>query len=223
MQIYRIGDSRHTLWDGTGAALVGGRWNSPGRPAIYGSLSYACSMLEILVHANIGRIPKTHCYVVAEVPLDMPIERHDSAALPLGWDGDDSSIARRFGDQWLAESRSAVLVVPSIVAKLEWNAVVNPLHPAAGVAAATSGLAAGVAAGVAVAGSAEGAAGAAVAAAALPLPLKSVAYQPEPLSWNPAAVNCLENDAFPQAGQSLSKGSEIFCNTSLANPQASHL
>lgn len=131
MQIYRIGDSRHTLWDGTGAAMVGGRWNSPGQPAIYGSLSYACSLLEILVHANIGRIPTTHCYVVAEVPAAVLIERHDSPALPLGWDGDDPSIARRFGDQWLAELRSAVLIIPSVVAKLEWNAVVNPLHPAA--------------------------------------------------------------------------------------------
>ena len=131
MQIFRIGDSRHALWDGTGAAIVGGRWNSPGRPAIYGSLSYACSMLEILVHANIGRIPTTHCYVVAEVPADLPIEHHDSLALPLGWDGDDPSISRRFGDQWLAELRSAVLVVPSIVAKLEWIAVVNPRHLAA--------------------------------------------------------------------------------------------
>ena len=27
----------------------------------------------------------------------------------------------------------------------------------------------------------------------LPLPRKSVTYQPEPLSWNPAAVTCLEN------------------------------
>lgn len=131
MQIFRIGDSRHALWDGTGAAMVGGRWNSPGRPAIYGSLSYACSMLEILVHANIGRIPTTHCYVVAEVQARVPIERHDSAALPLGWDSDDHSIARRFGDQWLAELRSAVLVVPSVVARLEWNGIVNPLHPAA--------------------------------------------------------------------------------------------
>ena len=131
MRIFRIGDSRHALWDGTGAAMVGGRWNNPGRPAIYGSLSYACSMLEILVHANIGRIPTTHCYVVAEVPVDLPIERHESPTLPLGWDGDDPSIARRFGDQWLAESRTAVLIIPSVVAKLEWNAVVNPLHPAA--------------------------------------------------------------------------------------------
>jgi RES domain-containing protein len=62
---------------------------------------------------------------------NLPIERHDSAALPSGWDGDDPSIARRFGNQWLAELRSAVLVGPSVVAKLEWNAVVNPLHPAA--------------------------------------------------------------------------------------------
>ena len=131
MQIFRIGDSRHALWDGTGAAMVGGRWNSPGRPAIYGSLSYACSMLEILVHANIGRIPTTHGYVVADVPGDMRIERHDSQTLPLGRDSDDFSIARRFGDQWLDELRSAVLIVPSVVAKLEFNAVVNPRHPAA--------------------------------------------------------------------------------------------
>lgn len=131
MQIFRIGDSRHALWDGTGAAMVGGRWNSPGLPAIYGSLSFACSMLEILVHANIGRIPSTHCYVVADVPETVPVERHDSESLPLGWDSDHPSIARRFGDQWLTEGRSAVLVVPSVVAKLEWNAVVNPRHPAA--------------------------------------------------------------------------------------------
>ena len=129
MQIFRIGDSRHPLWDGTGAAMLGGRWNSPGRPAIYGSLGYACAMLEILVHANIGRIPTTHCYVVAQVPVGTSTERHESPALPMGWDSDDPSTARRFGDQWLTECRSVVLVVPSVIAKLEWNAIVNPLHP----------------------------------------------------------------------------------------------
>lgn len=131
MQIYRIGDSRHSLWDGTGAAMVGGRWNSPGRPVIYGSLSYACAMLEILVHANIGRIPATQAYVVAEVPDSISIERHDAQSLPSGWDGNDPTIARRFGDQWLQAARSAVLVVPSVVATLEWNAIINPLHASA--------------------------------------------------------------------------------------------
>jgi RES domain-containing protein len=27
-----IADKRHPIWDGTGAALVGGRWNSPESP-----------------------------------------------------------------------------------------------------------------------------------------------------------------------------------------------
>ncbi len=47
-------------------------------------------------------------------------------------------------------------------------------------------------------------------------PLKSVAYQPEPLSWKPAAVSCLENVGLPHSGQSVSGASAIFCSTSLA-------
>ena len=50
----------------------------------------------------------------------------------------------------------------------------------------------------------------------LPLFLKSVAYQPEPLSWKPGAVNCLEKASAPQAGHTVSGASEIFCSTSLA-------
>jgi RES domain-containing protein len=129
MQVFRIGDGRHALWDGTGAAMVGGRWNSPGRPVIYGSLSYACCLLEILAPANIGRVPLTHCYVVADVPDAVFVERYDTSQLPVGWDSDDLSIARAVGDQWLQETRSAVLLVPSVVAKLEWNALVNTAHP----------------------------------------------------------------------------------------------
>lgn len=130
MRIYRIADKRHPVWDGTGAALLGGRWNSPGHPAIYGSLSYACAMLEILAHAGIGRIPATQQFVMAELPDDASlVERHDASTLPDGWDGEYSMIARRFGDAWLGARRSLVLVVPSVVARLEFNAVVNPAHP----------------------------------------------------------------------------------------------
>lgn len=129
MRIFRIGDERHPLWDGAGAALVGGRWNSPGKPVIYGSLTYACAMLEILAHANIGRIPMTHKFVVADFPDDMAVERQNANSLPAGWDTESTSISRAFGDLWLGEARSAVLLVPSVVARLEWNALVNPLHP----------------------------------------------------------------------------------------------
>src|SRR5690606_21978291 len=98
-------------------------------PVIYGSLSYACAMLEILAHTGIGRVPRTQRYVVAEVPEDVPVERVAPEALPTSWDAEDSTTAREFGDQWIEARRSLVLVVPSVVARLEWNAVVNPAHP----------------------------------------------------------------------------------------------
>lgn len=109
--------------------MHGGRWNNPGQPIIYSSLNYACSMLEVLVHSNIGRVPKTHKCVIATVPHEASIERHDHSSLPLGWNDHSAVVAREFGDQWYREGRSAVLIVPSVVAHLEFNALVNPNHP----------------------------------------------------------------------------------------------
>ena len=59
LRAYRIADRRHKIFDGQGASLLGGRWNSPGRRVIYAAETYAGAMLEALVHANIGRLPKT--------------------------------------------------------------------------------------------------------------------------------------------------------------------
>lgn len=132
MRIVRIADSRHPVWSSTGAMLVGGRFNSPGRPVIYGALNFAGAMLEVLVHARIGKVPKHHVWVEARVPDEVSVERVKVEDLPAGWDAPDASVARRFGDQWIEEARSAVLIVPSVVARAECNAVVNPTHPDAG-------------------------------------------------------------------------------------------
>lgn len=51
-------------------------------------------------------------------------------------------------------------------------------------------------------------------------PRKSVTYQPDPLSWKPAAVTCLVKVDWWHCGHSVSTGSEIFCSTSCAWPQA---
>jgi RES domain-containing protein len=129
MKIYRIADARHPIWDGTGAMLIGGRWNSGGKPLIYGSLSFACAMLEVLVHARIGKVPRNHAFVSAEVPPEVSIERLSPDKLPHGWGTEEGAIARHFGDQWIDHKRSAILLVPSVVAREEWNAIINPLHP----------------------------------------------------------------------------------------------
>jgi len=131
MRVFRIADSRHPVWSGTGAMLVGGRFNSPGRPVIYGALSFAGAMLEVLVHARIGKVPRHHVWVQTDIPDDVPVERVEADDLPAGWDSSDLQVARHFGDRWLGEGRSAVLVVPSVVARAESNVLVNPAHPAA--------------------------------------------------------------------------------------------
>jgi len=132
MRIFRIADSRHPVWNGTGAMLVGGRFNSPGRPVIYGALTFAGAMLEVLVHARIGKVPRRHVCVVATVPDGIAVERAGAEALPPDWDAlDDPRAARTFGDRWLAEARTAILLVPSVVARAEWNVLVNPMHPEA--------------------------------------------------------------------------------------------
>ena len=126
---YRNADARHPIFDGSGAALVGARWNSPGHPVIYAGASYAGAMLERLVHAGTGRIPKNQKVVVISIPARVAREEWTIERLPRGWDRDDNLVSQELGDEWLSGQRSAVLIVPSAVAKYEQNVVINPAHP----------------------------------------------------------------------------------------------
>lgn len=126
---YRIADGRFPLFDGAGAALYGGRWNSPGRPIVYAARSYPGAMLEILVHAN-GRMPRHHVAVELTLPPDLLIETFDSADVP-GWDATDLIASRAVGDAWLEARTSVALIVPSVVTPPpEANVLLNPAHPA---------------------------------------------------------------------------------------------
>lgn len=125
---WRIADGRFDPFSPIGASLVGGRWNSPGHGVIYASLSYAGAMLECLAHAGIGRVPRTHVAIEISVAGVVTTERHDQSSLPVGWDHADLRVARAFGDAWIRERRTAVLVVPSVVARREGNALLNPQH-----------------------------------------------------------------------------------------------
>lgn len=128
-QAWRIADGRFEVFSPVGASLVGGRWNSPGLGLIYASRSYAGAMLECLAHAGIGRMPRTHVAIEIMIPADVSVEQHDPGSLPAGWDHADLRVARDFGNAWLRERRTAVLVVPSVVARKEGNVLLNPQHP----------------------------------------------------------------------------------------------
>ena len=129
---WRVCKRKYHPWDGAGAAQAGGRWNSPGRPVIYASDSFAGSLLEILAQsARPGTLPGPHHAIRLEIPDEL-VERHEPLGL-AGWQLRDSSSARAFGDAWLETRRSAVLVVPALPSRPVGRAVlVNPRHPAAG-------------------------------------------------------------------------------------------
>ena len=126
---WSIADGRFDVFSPVGASLVGGRWNSPDLGVIYASRTYAGAMLECLALAGIGRVPRTHGALEMSIPGAVAGEWHDEPSLPAGWDHADLRVARAVGDAWIRERRSAVLVVPSVVARKEYNIVLNPAHP----------------------------------------------------------------------------------------------
>jgi len=129
MIVYRIADSRHPIFDATGAMLHGGRWNSAGLRAIYAAETYAGGLLEVLVHSNLSQPPKQHRVVRIEVPDKLKVENVSINTVP-GWDNEDMRASRAFGDRWLRESRSPILRVPSVTTQgRENNVVCNPAHP----------------------------------------------------------------------------------------------
>jgi RES domain-containing protein len=129
LHAYRVADGRYPLFAGEGAAQFGGRWNSPGRRVIYGARSYAGALLERLAQSGIGKIPPQQQWIEITIPNEVDLEEANEADVPE-WDAPDLIASRKFGDQWLKEGRTAVLVVPSIVGRPhERNVVISQDHP----------------------------------------------------------------------------------------------
>ena len=129
MIAWRICKARFDPWDGTGAVLHGGRWHTHGRPVLYAADSYAGAILEILVHSTQPRLfPGDHHAVRLDIPDDA-LEEATTLEAP-SWDERDPAAARSFGDRWLAETRTAALMVPALPCRPVGRIVViNLAHP----------------------------------------------------------------------------------------------
>jgi RES domain-containing protein len=118
-----------TARTGEGARLSGGRWNSPGLPAIYCGQSLALSVLEILVHA-VTPEERSDPRVWFRLTSRADIRTVRPTGLPKGWNDPvihPATVA--LGDSWLRGRKSVGLRVPSAVIPGEWNYILNPLHP----------------------------------------------------------------------------------------------
>ena len=130
--VWRIVKRMHatTAFDGEGARRFGGRWNSPGRRAVYVSATKALATLEILVHLDVAQpIPRLTAF---SFEVDEGLVQHVAAGqLPRHWRTLRGLPAtQRFGDAWLRAGRSLALAVPSVVVPEELTYVLNPEHPA---------------------------------------------------------------------------------------------
>lgn len=117
-----------TAFDGEGARLYGGRWNSPGRAVVYLADSRALAALESLVHhpgiPNLGYVR-------------FPVRFKSSLVEAISTTGLEASIrslvvapeTQAVGDQWLRQGRKPVLKVPSAIIPEEFNYLLNPVHP----------------------------------------------------------------------------------------------
>lgn len=134
---FRIGDPGGTypIFDATGSTIAPGRWNTPGSPLIYSAEHFSTALLEKLVHGS-GRLPPNQHYVSITIPKGASYEMFSEAAVP-GWDTMPAGVSKAFGERWCLERRSAILLVPSVVARLDRNVLINPAHPDFGEIAAS--------------------------------------------------------------------------------------
>jgi len=132
MRIWRICRARFAdeAFSGQGARRFGGRWNSPGVPMVYSSSSLALAAMELFVHLEPNQQPDDLVSIAALLPEGEPASRLEPADLPPRWWTDDFAPARTIGDNWIRENKSLAIEVPSAALRMEWNVLVNPLHPA---------------------------------------------------------------------------------------------
>ncbi len=129
LKCYRIGDpdGLHPIFDATGSTIYPGRWNDRATPVVYASEHYSTAMLEKLAHGS-GRLPPNQHFIEITIPNAVSYEVVTPHSLPR-WDDPLGGAARAHVARWVQERRSAILLVPSIVARIERNIVINPAHP----------------------------------------------------------------------------------------------
>ncbi len=125
---YRLVKKKHAhrVFDGEGARLYGGRWNSQGVPVLYTSDSLALCCLEIFVNLPSYDLLKEYVYIKLSFESDLVID----VELFDGWNVRPvSKVSQGVGDRWVKDRKSPVLRVPSVIIPDGNNYLLNFNHP----------------------------------------------------------------------------------------------
>ena len=116
--------------DGEGSRRHGGRWNHVGSPMVYASGTLSLCVLEYLVNVSVNDLPNDLVSIQIQLPENLPLTKISFKELPSDWRSFPSVEALKdIGTDWVADQKTAVLVVPSAVIPNELNYLINPLHP----------------------------------------------------------------------------------------------
>jgi RES domain-containing protein len=130
MYLYRVVRQKY-LYDlsGNGSKLFGGRWNSPGIPALYTSASKSLAVLEALTNAPPAILQNDFSILILEIAGKVLIDEFQEKDLPKNWKTYPAPVnLAKLGDKWLVAKKRLLLKVPSVVISSEYNFVINPLH-----------------------------------------------------------------------------------------------
>ena len=128
MIVYKLARAKYkNKLSGKGAAINGGRWNSPGTEVIYCATNRSLAMAEVVVHLTVGTLPKDYYMLDIEIPNKIKCKTIND--LPSNWNVfPHSSICRDIGDQFILENKDLILRVPSAVTQGDFNILINPSH-----------------------------------------------------------------------------------------------
>lgn len=130
--VYRLLRSLYAAnpFDGEGAYRYGGRWSSVGTRVVYTSQYQSLAMLEYFVHLNRDDPPTDLVLARARIPDRLSRTQVAHEDLPPDWRASPSpSSLATIGDDFAAQRKAAILIVPSALAPSESNWLLNPLHP----------------------------------------------------------------------------------------------
>lgn len=128
MIVYRICNAKYSNdLSGTGAKLMGARWNSKGIAVLYTSQHISLSVLEMLVNTNFKDYKIALDLLYINIPEHIKVLTVEAKSLKDNWMS-DFEYTRYIVDEILTQKQTAVIKVPSAVINEEYNYLINPMH-----------------------------------------------------------------------------------------------
>ena len=130
MEVFRLSREKYaTPLSGKGSAIKGARWNSIGIELMYTANNRSLAMAEVAVHFTLATLPGDYMMMTITIPDNIVTKQIQEADLPTDWrEFPHPGSTQKVGDDFVAENKYCVLMVPSVVTQGDFNVLIKPNH-----------------------------------------------------------------------------------------------